>query len=150
MAADIFEATYDKFVFRARNGYLYHPEECWAKEEGQLITVGVTDFLQRTVGDVVFLELPKVGEELTRGGYAGTIETIKTTITLISPIAGRVKEINGGLEEDPQAINADPYGEGWLFKATPSKWEVDQKELMDARTYFPKMESKIKAEMAKK
>ena len=144
------EVTYDKFTFQAKIGYFYHPEECWAKEESQLVTVGVTDFLQRTIGDVVFLELPKIGEELTQEGYAGTIETIKTTINLISPVEGKVKEVNAGLEDNPQPINTDPYNEGWLFKVIPINWAGDKKKLMDAQTYFPKMEENIKAEMAKK
>ena len=146
----LLEVTYDKFTFQAKIGYFYHPEECWAKEENQLVTVGVTDFLQRTIGDVVFLELPKIGEELTQEGYAGTIETIKTTITLISPVEGKVKEVNDGLEDNPQPINTDPYDDGWLFKVMPSNWAGDKKKLMDAQTYFPKMEENIKAEMAKK
>jgi glycine cleavage system H protein len=150
MSDDFLEVTYDKFIFRVKVGYYYHAEECWANEEERRVTVGVTDFLQRTLGDVVFLQLPKVGEELTQGGYAGTIETIKTTISLFSPVAGRVLEVNGALLEDPQPINTDPYGEGWLFKAKPTDWETDKKTLNDAQAYFPKMEEKIRAEMSKK
>ncbi len=150
MSKDFLEITFDKFIFRVKVGYLYHPEECWANKEEGWVTVGITDFLQRTLGDVVFLQLPKVGEELTQGGYAGTIETIKTTISLFSPIAGKVLEVNSGLDENPQPINTDPYGEGWLFKVKAAGWEADKKVLIDAQAYFPKMEEKIKAEMSKK
>ena len=150
MNDDYLEVTYDKFVFRVRKGYLYHPEECWAKEEGGLIWVGVTDFLQKTIGDVAFLELPAAGEEVARDGGAGTLETIKTSIMLISPVGGKIQEVNGELDENPQLINTDPYGEGWLFKIAAEDWEGDKKNLLDAPAYFPRMEAKIKEEMAKK
>jgi glycine cleavage system H protein len=150
VSVDYLEVTYDKFVFRVMKNYFYHPEECWAKEEGGLILVGITDFLQKTVGDVAFFELPEAGAELTPGGEAGTMETIKTTVALISPVGGTIQEVNGELDENPQLVNTDPFGAGWIFKVVPGNWEADQKGLMDARTYFPKMEEKIKAEMAKK
>ena len=150
MGEDFLEVTYDKFTFRVKTAFLYHPEECWAMEEGGLIKVGVTDFLQRVVGDLVFLKLPETGNEITRDGYAGTMETIKTTIDLFCPVSGRIGEVHSRLIDDPQPINSDPYGEGWLFKVVPSDWERDKKNLMDAQTYFPKMEAKIREEMAKK
>lgn len=150
MSEDFLEITYDKFTFRAKTGYFYHPEECWAVQEGGLIKVGVTDFLQRVVGDLVFLKLPEAGSEITRDGYAGTLETIKTTVDLFCPVGGRIAEVHSALMDDSQPINSDPYGEGWLFKVAPSDWEGDKKNLMDAKTYFPRMETKIKEEMAKK
>lgn len=150
MGEDFLEVTYDKFTFRVKTACLYHPEECWAIEEGGLVLVGVSDFLQKVVGDVAFLELPEAGTVLTQGGEAGTMETIKTTISLISPVGGTIQEVNGELDENPQLVNTDPYGAGWIFKVVPVNWEADRRGLMDARVYFPKMEEKIKAEMAKK
>ncbi|MDH7578725.1 MAG: glycine cleavage system protein GcvH [Bacillota bacterium] len=150
MSGDFLEATYDKFIFRVKKDYLYHPEECWAKEEAGLVTVGVTDFLQKSAGDVAFLELPEAGTEVARGGEAGIIETIKTTITLIAPVAGVIKEVNVALEDNPELVNADPYGEGWLFKVVAADWEADRRELMDAGTYFPLMKEKIEREVEKK
>ena len=150
MNDDFMEVTYDKFLFRVKRDCLYHPEECWVKKERDWVTVGVSDFLQKVVGDVAFLELPEAGTGLTQGGEAGTMETIKTTVTLISPVGGTIKEVNGELDENPQLVNTDPYGAGWIFKVAPGDWEADKKGLLDAQTYFPKMEEKIKAEMAKK
>ena len=150
MDDEFLEVTHDKFVFRVMKNYLYHPEECWAKEEGGPIRVGVTDYLQRSAGDVAFLELPESGEDVSRDGGAGTLETIKTSILLISPVGGIIQEVNGALEENPQLINTDPYGEGWLFKIAPTDWEGDKKFLLGAQAYFPRMEAKIKEEMAKK
>ncbi len=150
MGNDFMEVTYDKFLFRARKDLLYHPDESWAREEGDLITVGVTDFLQRVVGDVAFLDLPEAGREAEPGGYTGTMETIKSTVDIISPVGGTIKVINEALEENPQLVNTDPFGEGWLFKVAPNDWERDKKKLMDAQAYFPKMEEKIKTEMSKR
>ncbi len=150
MSDDFLEVTYDKFLFKVKSGYLYHPEESWAKEDGDLITVGVTDFFQRTAGDVAFIELPEIGTEVTRGNEVGVIETIKITVSPISPVSGLIKEVNSGLGDNPQWVNNDPYGEGWLFKVVPNNWEADKKELMDAETYFPSMKVKIEGEMAKK
>jgi glycine cleavage system H protein len=78
------------------------------------------------------------------------IETIKVNVTVISPVSGTVKEVNRGLGDNPQWVNNDPYGEGWLFKIVPNDWEADKKGLMEARTYFSTMEEKINNEMAKK
>jgi len=142
MRDDFLEVTHDKFLFKVKHGYLYHPEECWAKENGDLITVGVTDFFQKTAGDVAFVELPEIGTRVTRGDDVGVIETIKITVSPVSPVSGLIKEVNSGLGDNPQWVNDDPYGEGWLLKVVPSNWE--------AETYFPRMEAKIKEEMAKK
>ena len=149
MSEDFMEVTYDKFLFTVKHDYLYHPEESWAKEDGDLITVGVTDFFQKTAGDVAFIELPEIGTEVAMGGEAGVIETIKITVSPISPVSGLIKEVNTGLRDNPQWVNNDPYGEGWLFKVVPSNWEGEKKDLMDADTYFPRMEGKIREEMAK-
>ena len=150
MSDEFLEATYDKFLFKVRNDYLYHPEESWARDDGDLITVGATDFFQKTAGDVAFIELPEIGAAVTRGDEVGVIETIKVTVSPISPVSGLIKEVNSGLGDNPQWVNNDPYGEGWIFKVVPSNWEADRKELLDAQTYFPKMQGKIKEEMAKK
>jgi len=150
MSDDFLEVTHDKFLFKVKLGYLYHPEESWAKEERGLITVGVTDFFQKVAGDVAFIELPEIGAEVSRGGEVGVIETIKITVSPISPVSGIIKEVNSGLGDNPQWVNNDPYGEGWIFKVVPSDWEADKKELMGAETYFPRMEVKIQDEMAKK
>jgi glycine cleavage system H protein len=144
------EMTYDKFIFRVESTYLYHPDECWVKEDGELVTVGITDFFQKTVGDAIFIELPEIGTEITMGDETGMIETIKVNVPLISPVSGTIKEVNSGLGDNPQWVNADPYGEGWLFKVAPSNWAADKKGLTEARAYFSRMEEKIKREMAKK
>ncbi len=79
----------------------------------------------------------------------GSMETIKTTMTLLAPVSGVIKEVNGALEDEPQQINLEPYGEGWIYKIEPADLAGAKQALMDAKTYFPLMEEKIKQEMAK-
>ena len=149
MSSDFLEVTHDKFIFRVKTSYLYHPDECWAKKDGELVTVGVTDFFQKTIGDVIFIDLPEIGAKIAQGDEAGMIETIKVNVTVISPVSGTIKEVNEGLKDNPQWVNSEPYGEGWLFKMAPSDWEADKKEVMEAQVYFSRMEEKIKKEMEK-
>ncbi len=144
MEQKFIEVTYDKFTFRVDKTCLYHLGETWAREEDGLIVVGVTDFLQTNSGDVAFLESPEVGTDLTQGSEIGVIETIKTTVTLISPASGTVEEINKSLEDEPQLLNNDAYGKGWIMKIKPSRWEVEKVNLLSPEAYLPIMEVKVK------
>ncbi len=150
MSDSFLEVTYDKFVFKVDKGCLYHANECWARQEEDKVVVGVTDFLQKTAGDAAFVELPEVGTQLPQDGEAGVVETIKTTVTLISPLSGAVVEINSSLEEEPQLLNTDPFGAGWLFKLKPSGGEQESRLLMDAEMYLPFMKKKIEQELSKR
>lgn len=150
MSSDFLEVTRDKFIFRVKTSHLYHQDECWVENDAGLVTVGVTDFFQKTVGDMIYIDLLDAGTRVAQGDEAGLIETIKVNVAVISPVSGTIKEVNDGLKENPQWVNSDPYGTGWLYQITPDDWETDKKELMEARIYFSKMEEKIKNEMAKK
>ena len=114
-----------------------------------MIVVGVTDFLQKTAGDAAFVELPLVGDHLLQNSEAGVVETIKTTLTVISPASGEVAEVNSLLDEEPQLLNTDPFGGGWLFKLQPNKWEEEKGGLMNAEAYVPIMKKKIEQELSK-
>ena len=150
MSGEFLEVTRDKFIFRVKTSYLYHPDECWVKNDAGLVTVGVTDFFQKTAGDMIFIDLLETGTKVAQGDEAGTIETIKVNVALISPVSGTIEEVNNELRDNPQWVNNDPYGTGWLYKIAPNDWEADKKGLMEARTYFSIMEEKINNEMAKK
>ncbi len=150
MSDEFLEVTRDKFIFRVKTSYLYHPDECWVNKQEGVATVGITDFFQRTVGDMIYIDLPEIGTKVAQGDEAGMIETIKVNVTVISPVSGTIKEVNGGLKDNPQWVNSDPYGAGWLYKISPDDWEGDAKGLLEARAYFSKMEEKIQNEMAKK
>jgi len=144
MSGNFVEVTYDKFTFRVDQSCFYHPNETWAREEDDLIVVGVTDFLQTNSGDVAFLEAPEVGAELTQGGDAGIIETIKTTVTLSSPVSGTVVEVNTTLADEPELINSDAHGAGWIMKIKPSNWATEKGNLLSPKAYLPIMEVKAK------
>jgi len=141
------EFAYDKFIFKVKEDYHYHQEECWAKQGADgLITVGITDYLQRHSGDVAFVELQEAGVEVKQGDEVGNMETIKTTITLIAPVSGVIKEVNGTLEDDPAPINLDPYGDGWIYKIEAANWDGEKQTLMDGQAYLPLMQEKVKQE----
>ncbi len=94
----------------------YHPEHTWARIEGDLATVGITDFAQGELGDVVFVELPRAGRRLAAGEVFGSVESSKSVSELISPVAGEVVAVNAELEDAPERINDDPYGAGWMIR----------------------------------
>lgn len=94
----------------------YTKEHEWLKAEEGLVTIGITDYAQSELGDIVFVELPQVGDAVSQGEPFGTIEAVKTVADLFSPVSGEVSELNPKIEEDPAVMNKDPYGEGWMMK----------------------------------
>ncbi|HEV7214196.1 MAG TPA: glycine cleavage system protein GcvH [Chloroflexota bacterium] len=98
----------------------YTREHEWARLEGDVVTIGITDFAQQQLGDVVFVELPKVGAHLTATRPFGVVESVKAASDLFSPISGEVTAINSDLESAPEAINHDPFGAGWIIQASAS------------------------------
>jgi len=138
--------VFDKFELRVRSGYYYTEEGMWASLEGVRVRVGVTDYLQRTGGDVAFVELPRQGTVVERQGEIGIMETAKTTVSLLSPVSGTVEESNATLSEKPELINSDPYGDGWLVVLSPTDIESDLKSLMSANGYFELMLKKLESE----
>ncbi len=92
----------------------------WVKLEGDLAIVGITDFAQHELGDIVFVEVETVGESLDKGDAFGTIEAVKTVSDLFMPISGEVLEFNEALADQPDLVNKDPYGEGWIAKVAPA------------------------------
>ncbi|MCK4677742.1 MAG: glycine cleavage system protein GcvH [Bacteroidales bacterium] len=98
------------------NNLKYSNDHEWVRIEGDQAVIGVTDFAQKELGDIVFIEVETVGEALGRQDTFGTIEAVKTVSDLFMPVAGDVIEFNEGLEDKPELINQDPYGEGWIIK----------------------------------
>jgi glycine cleavage system H protein len=112
----------------------YTKEHEWAKREGDRVRVGITAYAQEQLGDVVFVELPKVGARVTAHQTFGVVESVKAVSDLFAPISGEVLEVNGELPSAPQAVNQDPYGRGWMLVVKPSSpGELDQ--LMTAQQY---------------
>ena len=99
----------------------YTKDHEWARQDGKLIVVGVTDHAQHKLGDIVFVELPAVGATLTAGSTFGTVESVKAVSDLFAPISGTVVEINSALVNAPESVNKDPYGAAWMIKVDPSR-----------------------------
>ncbi|GAB0153322.1 MULTISPECIES: glycine cleavage system protein GcvH [Marinobacterium] len=113
----------------------------WIREEGEgVVTIGITEHAQDLLGDVVFVELPDVGDEVSAGDDAGVVESVKAASDVYAPLSGEVVEINEALEDSPELVNSDPYGDGWFFKLKlTDPAELD--DLLDADGYAAHCES---------
>ncbi|MCC6966399.1 MAG: glycine cleavage system protein GcvH [Nitrospira sp.] len=112
----------------------YHQEHEWVRADGQQATIGISHFAQDALGDIVFIDLPKVGAKVTAGQQIGEVESTKTTSTIYTPVSGTITKVNADLKDHPEAVNSDPYGKGWMAVidlTTPA--EVDK--LMTATQY---------------
>jgi glycine cleavage system H protein len=112
----------------------YTREHEWARSRDGKVVIGITDFAQDQLGDVVYVELPDVGDEVKKGESFGVVESTKAVSELFAPISGKVVEVNDPLTEAPEAINEDPYEEGWMIAVAPSD-PKELAELMDAKAY---------------
>lgn len=118
----------------------YTKEHEWVRVEGDVAVVGITDFAQGELGDIVFVEIETVGETLAMGETFGTVEAVKTVSDLFMPVGGEVIELNAALEDSPELINKDAYGEGWMIKVKMD--DASQlNDLMDAAAYKAMLEA---------
>ena len=127
--------------------YRYTKDHEWIKVEGSIGTIGITDYAQHELGDVVFVELPKVGAEIKAGRSFGTVESVKAVSEIFAPVSGTVAETNSALADAPEKINQDPHGAAWLIKLKLS----DPKEiqsLMDGAAYESYIAAKAKEQSA--
>ena len=112
----------------------YTNEHEWARVEGEIAIVGISDYAQKQLGDVVFVELPAPGKQVTKGGEMGTVESVKAASEVFSPVSGEVVEVNTALNDDPALVNSEPLGRGWFVKVRmKDKREIDT--LMDEAAY---------------
>ena len=107
----------------------------WVRIEGDEVTVGISDYAQHALGDVVFAELPDVGRTLSMGEPFGVVESVKAASDVYAPVSGEVTAINDALLDAPETLNTDPYGAGWMLKLRASNLEGDQAQLLDAAAY---------------
>jgi glycine cleavage system H protein len=119
---------------------LYHPEHAWARVQGDFCTIGISDFAQKELGDIIFIELPPSGKMLKTGKVFGSVESAKSVSDLFSPVDGEVVEINSELPDAPEAINDDPYGKGWMIKVKLSA-QPDRSKLLSAADYAKLIET---------
>jgi len=118
----------------------YSEEHEWVIVEGDIATVGITDYAQKALGDIVFVEAPDVGSEINQGDETGVVESVKAASDIITPVSGEVVEINEDLEAAPNTVNTDPMGDGWMFKVKLSDPE-EIEGLMNAAEYKTHCES---------
>ncbi len=149
MNEDFYRESADKFIFNVKKGLLYTEDNVWIKIIDGEAQFGVTDFLQRRGGDVVFVELPKKESTVRRGEEISSFETIKAVVSIASPLDGSITEVNSALSEKPELINKDPYGEGWIASISPFHLEEDKRHFLTAEKYFELMKSKINEELTK-
>jgi len=133
----------NKSKMDVREGLWYTEEHEWARIDGDIAVVGITDYAQKELKDVVFAELPEVGDKLTFHKDFGYVESTKAVNAVLSPLSGEVIEVNSKLEDEPELINSDPYGEGWMVKVRmKNKDELEQ--LLNASEYSELMDKLAK------
>jgi glycine cleavage system H protein len=112
----------------------YHEEHEWVRVEGAQATIGISHFAQDALGDIVFIDLPKVGATITAGQQIGEVESTKTTSIIYTPVSGTISKINADLKDHPEVVNSDPYGKGWMAVVDLST-PVEVEQLMTAAKY---------------
>jgi len=117
--------------YEVPEGLYYHKEYLWAHVEKGKARVGVTDYAQKQLREIVYVELPSVGDTITQGDPFGTVESVKAVSDLIAPISGTIEEVNAELESKPELLNEDPYGKGWLLVVKPKNLDAELKNIMD-------------------
>ena len=118
----------------AQDDLLYSKEHEWVRREGAAVVVGVTDYAQHELGDVVYVDLPAIGKELKKGDPAANIESVKAVSDVFAPVSGTITEANAKLADSPELVNQDPFGAGWIFKLNMTQ-ASELGELMDLKKY---------------
>jgi glycine cleavage system H protein len=133
------QVTVGKFVFRVKVGYLYTDEGLWLAPQASAgtVRVGLSDYRQQSSGDVAFVDLPAVGQNLRSGDDLASVETVKVDMTVAAPFAAEVIAVNTRLADTPELINQDPYGAGWLVELKPAVWPAP--DLLAADVYLAVM-----------
>jgi len=120
----------------------YTKDHIWVKAEGDTAVIGLSDYAQNELGDIVFVEMPETGSKVTKGESFGTVESVKSVSDIVAPLNGEVVESNQILEDTPETINSDPYGEGWIIKISISN-AGELGELLDHAAYTEFTESEM-------
>ncbi len=149
MTGEILKVTVDKFTFSVPSGLFCSQAGVWAKLEGGRARLGLTDFAQQSNGDVAFAHVKPVGTRLQREDEFADVETVKVNLSVLSPVQGTIVEVNPSLAGEPELINQDPYGKGWLAVVELSDWEADRVHVLDAQAYLARVKEQAEAEMKK-
>ncbi|MEJ2248963.1 MAG: glycine cleavage system protein GcvH [Candidatus Lokiarchaeota archaeon] len=144
---EYYEIIVDKYRFRVpRSGYLFNENDCWVKPEGNTALLGITDYLQNSAGDVLFVDLPEIGKKLEQFDDIGSFESSKTVLQLISPVSGEIIAINENLYDHPELLNEEAYRKGWFVEVKLKNFDEDKEFLMDCQTYFEYIKNKAEKE----
>jgi glycine cleavage system H protein len=122
------------FKMNVPENLMYSKEHEWVRVEGDIAVIGITDFAQGELGDIVYVEVDTVGDELGQHDIFGTVEAVKTVSDLFMPVSGEIVAFNEGLEDNPEAVNSDPYGEGWMIKVKMTN-ASEVNDLLSASAY---------------
>jgi glycine cleavage system H protein len=134
----------DKFIFRVpKEGFLFNENDCWVYLSGNRARVGVTDYVQQSLSDIMFFTSPTVGSEVEQFGELGTVESGKAVFEVVSPVTGKIIAVNEELSEAPELINQNPYEKGWIAEVELSDWESDQELLLGFEGYFAVLKRKV-------
>ena len=120
----------------------YTNDHEWVMEEGDMLVIGISDYAQDSLGEIVYIELPSEGDEITKGDPFGAVESTKAVSDLYAPVSGDVMEVNEALLDAPETINEDPYGEGWMIKVKPYD-PGELKDLMESDSYTEHVENEM-------
>jgi glycine cleavage system H protein len=149
MSEEPYELKDDKWTFRVHRDRYYTENDSWVKVEGEIATVGITDFLQNNVGDVMYVECYKIGRAIEQFDEVATFDSVKTMVEVISPVAGTIIETNSRLVSEPELANKDPYGEGWFVKIKVKDFDSDKGNLLGPGEYYESLKVKVEAERLK-
>jgi len=130
--------------YEVKEGLYYSENDLWASVEDGKVRIGVTDYAQKQLKEIVFVELPGVGSKVSQGESFGAVESVKAVSDLVAPVSGTVIEQNDEVEGSPEKINEDPYGEGWVIVVDPSDLEAELKNLLDFNAAVERHEELVK------
>lgn len=134
----------DKFIFKTpTKGFLFNENDCWAYIMGSIARVGVADYVQHSISDVIFFVPPEVGEEIEQFGELGQLESSKAVFEVISPVSGKIIAVNDELINNPELVNQSPYERGWIAEIELSNFEEDKEFLLDCDDYFSVLKRKV-------
>jgi len=144
-----FEIKVDKWTFRVPKDLLFNENDCWARIEGDKAKVGITDFLQNMISDIVFVEFKEVGSKIEQFDEVAAFESVKSVLDVISPVSGIIEEVNEKLRDSPGRANKDPYGEGWFVLVKLETPDADKENLLTPEGYFEVLKKKLEIERKK-
>jgi len=145
-AQEFFEYQFDKFALRVSKGYWYAGYDTWVRVRDSDALVGITDFFQTKLGDVLYVD-PEQADEIEQDDVLATLESVKAAVDITCPASGELLEFNPALEHRPELVNEDPFGEGWIARIRLTDWEADREMLLSAEAYFKLMQDKVAKEL---